>query len=84
MQYARLYFNRSDLAYSLKLRRMSCCNLLVVVVGVGEKPRPMDSTCTSDGVSWMVLRLCTATSGGLRPGPCLKKALPTVLCSFWG
>ena len=69
----RLYFNRSDLAYSLKLRRMCCCILLVVVVGVGENPRPLDSTSTSGCVSWMVLRLCTASSGGLRLGRGLKR-----------
>ena len=35
------------------------------VLGVGEKLRPLDSISNSDGVSWIVLRLCTVSSGCL-------------------
>ena len=42
------------------------------MLGVGETLRHLDSTSNSDGVSWIVLTLCTVSSGFLWSDRCLK------------
>ena len=65
----------SDFANSLKLRSVCLCSSEVGFLGVGAKLRPFVSTCTSCGVSWNVLRLCTSVSP--KEGGC-------VVCGHWG
>ena len=65
----RIYFSRSDLAKLLKYGKVSDCTSSVLMLGVGEKLRPLSSICMSCGVKSKELKLCI-----VKLGVCLRGA----------